>query len=446
MCRKVLSCKCELDKQMYEELYILRIRMSENLALVTPHLRFLRLCGKMRNVLIYRCGCETMEAQRNFYRDTWVEVDLDCISENVAAVKNHLPKEVGIIAVVKANAYGHGDVQVANAALAAGAVYLAVAFLDEAIVLRKKGITAPILVLGASRPEDVQIAAGLQITLTVFQKEWLVEAQKHLAEDDHLLLHIKVDSGMGRIGVRSCEELTAIEQIISQDKRFVLEGIFTHFATADELDTTYFRQQLAFFEKIMTSLSKRPKYIHSSNSAAAIRFKEAYFNTVRLGIAMYGLAPSQEMEKEIPFSLQEAFSLKSRLVHIKKLHKGEKVSYGATYESKGEEWIGTVPIGYADGWIRKLSGQEVLVGGVRVPIVGRICMDQCMIRLPEYYPIGTEVTLIGVQENQFISINEIAAKLETINYEVPCIIASRVPRIYKRHEKIVDIHNNLLDN
>lgn len=385
-----------------------------------------------------------MEEQGTFYRDTWVEVDLDCISENVAAVKKHLPKEVNLIAVVKANAYGHGDIQVAKAALEAGASYLAVAFMDEAIALRKKGITAPILVLGASRPEDVRYAAALHITLTVFQKEWLEKAGKHLPEDASLLLHIKVDSGMGRIGIRSSEELTAIERMILEDQRFVFEGIFTHFATADELDTTYFRQQLAFFENMISVLTERPKYIHTSNSAATIRFKEAYFNTVRLGIAMYGLTPSQEMAKEIPFSLHEAFSLKTRLVNVKKLQKGEKVSYGATYESKGEEWIGTLPIGYADGWIRRLSGQEVLVGGIRAPIVGRICMDQCMIRLPEYYPVGTEVTLIGGEENQFISVNEIAAKLETINYEIPCIITSRVPRIYKRNGNNIEIKNYLL--
>ncbi|GHI01338.1 alanine racemase [Neobacillus kokaensis] len=387
-----------------------------------------------------------MEAQGTFYRDTWVEVNLDSISENLAAVKKHLPNEVNVIAVVKANAYGHGDVQVAAAALEAGAVYLAVAFLDEAMALRNKGITAPILVLGASRPEDAQTAARLGITLTVFQREWLQQAQAHLAMEDRLFLHIKVDSGMGRIGVRSNVELTAIERILLQDERFVFEGVFTHFATADELDTTYFQQQLTFFENMIATLSDRPKYIHTSNSAAAIRFKEANFNTVRLGIAMYGLTPSLEMEKEIPFRLQEAFSLMTRIVNVKKLNKGDKVSYGATYESKGEEWIGTLPIGYADGWIRKLSGQEVLVSGIRVPIVGRVCMDQCMVRLPEYYPVGTEVTLIGGQVNQFISVNEIAAKLETINYEIPCIIASRVPRVYKKNGKIVDIKNYLLDN
>jgi len=387
-----------------------------------------------------------MEERGYFYRDTWAEIDLDGIAENVISVKKHLPQEVDIIAVVKANAYGHGDVQVAETALAAGAVYLAVAFMDEAIALRHKGIKAPILVLGATRPEDIRIAARFSITLTVFQKEWLEEAQDHLLTDERVSLHIKVDTGMGRLGVRSSEELMVVEQMILGDERFQLEGIYTHFATADALDNTYFQQQLVLFETIISVLTIRPRYVHSSNSAAAIRFPKAYFNAVRLGITMYGLTPSIEMEKEIPFPLKEAFSLNSRLVHVKKLQKGDKVSYGATYESDQEEWIGTIPIGYADGWIRKLQGQEVLVDGKRSPIVGRICMDQCMVRLPSYMPIGTQVTLIGRQEDQFISVNEIAAKLDTINYEVPCIIANRVPQLYKKGGKIVDIKNYLLNN
>ena len=387
-----------------------------------------------------------MEEQIYFYRDTWAEIDLDCIAENVSSVKKHLPGQVEIIAVVKANAYGHGDVQVAKTALSAGASFLAVALMDEAVALRRKGIDAPILVLGATRPENVQVAAKYDIALTVFQKEWLQEAQKHLSVGDKVSLHIKVDTGMGRIGVRSREELSTVEQLILEDKRFHFEGIFTHFATADDLDNRYFQQQLAFFEDLLKVLTKRPKYIHSSNSAAAIRFPNAYFNAVRLGIAMYGLTPSLQMEKEIPFPLKEAFSLQTKLVHVKQVKKGDKISYGATYESKEDEWIGTIPIGYADGWIRRLQGQEVLVDGKRSPIVGRICMDQCMVRLPANMPVGTTVTLIGRQSQQFISINEIAAKLETINYEVPCIITNRVPRLYKKNGKIVDIKNGLLNN
>jgi alanine racemase len=386
-----------------------------------------------------------MDEQSFFYRDAWAEVDLDCILSNVASVKKLLPQDVDIIAVVKANAYGHGDIQVAKTALEAGAAYLAVAFMDEAIALRNKGINAPILVLGATRAEDVRVAVSYGITITVFQQEWLQKAKEHLKADDKVSVHLKLDTGMGRLGIRSKEELTEIEQLIREDKRFYLEGIFTHFATADELDQTYFQTQLEMFQEMISVLKERPRYVHSSNSAAAIRFPSAYFNAVRLGIAMYGLTPSSEMESEIPFALKEAFSFKARLVHVKQLQKGDKVSYGATYVAKGGEWIGTIPIGYADGWIRKLQGQEVLVSGIRSPIVGRICMDQCMVLLPNYVPVGTTVTLIGQQSGQFLSINEIAEKLDTINYEVPCMISHRVPRLYKKDGQITVLKNYLLE-
>jgi alanine racemase len=385
-----------------------------------------------------------MTEQGFFYRDTWAEIDLDCIHANVASVKKLLPPKVDIIAVVKANAYGHGDLKVAETALTAGASYLAVAFMDEAIALRNKGIEAPILVLGATRPEDVELAVNLNITVTLFQLDWVKAAQPYLPKDKVLSVHIKLDTGMGRIGIRTKEELAAVVEMISNDDRMNIEGIFTHFATADEVDLTYFEKQMQLFYDLLSVLKERPKYVHCSNSAAALRFSKANFNAVRLGIAMYGLTPSPEIEPELPIPLNEAFSLRSRLVHVKKLDKGEKLSYGATYETVGEEWIGTIPIGYADGWIRRLQGQEVLVEGKRVPIVGRICMDQCMVRLPHEVPVGTTVTLIGKQSNEFISVNEIAQKLDTINYEIPCIISTRVPRLYRQGGKIVVLKNYLL--
>jgi alanine racemase len=385
-----------------------------------------------------------MEEHGFFYRDTWAEVNLDAISANIHSIKHMLPENVHFIAVVKANAYGHGAVQVAQTALKAGATYLAVAFLDEALALRDKGINAPILVLGASRPRDVKVAVQHQITLTAFQYEWFLEAKDFLEKDQQIQVHVKVDTGMGRIGIRDSEEVKAVEGFVKSDKRFILEGVFTHFATADELDESYLHCQHEKFVKLLEAFEHPPKLIHCSNSAAALRFPFALANGVRVGIAMYGLTPSKEMEPLVPFSLHEAFSLHSRLVQVKKVQKGEKVSYGATYEANEEEWIGTLPIGYADGWIRRLQGQEVLVDGKRAKIVGRICMDQCMIKLPYEVPIGTKVTLIGNQMNEFISSNEIAEKLETINYEIPCIISNRVPRLYLRSGKMVDLQNALL--
>ncbi|MBM4765387.1 alanine racemase [Bacillus sp. B15-48] len=385
-----------------------------------------------------------MNEQNPFFRDTWVEVNLDHIAANVSAVKGRLPKNVAIIAVVKANAYGHGDLRVAEAALQAGASMLAVAFLDEALSLRRKGISAPLLVLGASRPEDVNLAAREEIILTVFQFDWLIRAKAVLEEGMNLSVHVKVDTGMGRIGVRTTEELMRIEEIIHTDSRIQFAGIYTHFATADELGDHYFRKQLHDFENMISSLSSRPPCVHGSNSAAAIRYEEAQFDAVRLGIVMYGLSPSQEIKPHLPFPLKEAFSLHSRLSYVKVVKKGEKISYGGTYTAPEDEWIGTIPIGYADGWIRKLRGQEVLVNGVRCPIVGRICMDQSMVRLPNEMKPGTKVTLIGNQQNNLITVDEIADKLETINYEIPCQISSRVPRVYIKAGQNIATMNAIL--
>lgn len=380
---------------------------------------------------------------QNFYRDTWAEINLDAIFENTANMKKHLDPEVTLFAVVKANAYGHGDVEVAKTAIRAGAEYLAVAFLDEALALRKKGITAPILVLGASRPEDAQIAAREAITLTVFQAGWLEAAQPFL-EETVLNIHVKCDSGMGRIGIRKQEEMNEIERFLQKTNCIVVEGIFTHFATADQLDTDYFTKQLARFEEMLTWLKEKPKYVHAANSAALLRFPSAIFNSVRMGISLYGLSPSVEMKNILPFELKPAFSLKTKLVHVKNISKGQSVSYGATYTAEEDTWIGTLPIGYADGWIRMLQGQEVLLEGERFPLVGRICMDQCMVKLSQEFPLGTEVTLIGKNGTECITVDDIAEKLNTINYEVTCMISSRVPRMYLKEGQITGVVNRLI--
>ncbi len=396
-------------------------------------------------VIINKEGCLFVEKLRkhhgDFHRDAWAEINLDNISYNMKEIMKLLHEDTKIFAVIKANAYGHGDIEVAKTVLEAGASYLVVAFLDEALILRKHGITAPILVLGACRSEDASIAAENDITLTVFQTEWLKQAVKGL--NSRLTIHLELDTGMGRLGIRNKETLVELETIAKNDPHLYLEGVYTHFSTADELDQTYFMKQVSRFQEILTWLHEKPKFLHSGNSAATLRFPETHLNAVRTGISMYGLTPSQEISPILPFPLKPAFSLHTKLVHVKKIQKGEKISYGATYETKEDEWIGTLPIGYADGWIRRLQGQEVLVCGKRAPIVGRICMDQCMIKLPSYIPIGTEVTLIGRQGNEYISVDEIANKLETINYEITCMIAGRVPRVYKRKGETVHVLNPL---
>ncbi|KGX87834.1 alanine racemase [Pontibacillus marinus] len=379
-----------------------------------------------------------------FYRDSWVEIRLDAIKENMKQLQKTLDDKTGIYAVVKANAYGHGDVQVAQAALESGAYGLAVSLLDEALILREAGVEAPILVMGWVRPEDAPVAVKYNITLTAFQTEW-VESVKNQSYEGALSLHLKWDSGMGRIGVRTKEELH--ELLLScQDEKIQIDGIFTHFATADELDLSYFHKQQERFEILLEEFNRHwneDVEIHTGNSAASMRFPEKMHHVVRFGISMYGLYPSTDVKALEPIPLQPAFSLHSKLIHVKKLPKGESISYGATYTTSSEEWIGTVPLGYADGWIRKLQGMEVLVEGKRMPIVGRICMDQFMVRLDQPYPVGTKVTLIGKQMDQEITIDEIADYLDTINYEIPCMISYRVPRIYVKDKNIIEVDNSL---
>ncbi|MFC7063684.1 alanine racemase [Halobacillus seohaensis] len=379
----------------------------------------------------------------SFYRDTWAEINLSNIDFNIKELRKRLSDKTGIYAVVKANGYGHGDIQVAQQALESGVDRLAVALLDEAIKLRKSGISAPILVMGWVRPEDAPVAAYYDIAITVFQKEWLQQVNtKELLNP--LRLHMKWDTGMGRIGIRSTEEMDEVLREVEKDVNFRLDAIFTHFATADEEDTGYFMDQVRRLEDFLSHLKQVWPYevdVHSGNSAASMRFPELMKKFVRYGISMYGLYPSPDVKKEEPIKLKPAFSLFSRLIHVKKVEAGEYLSYGATYQTTTDEWIGTVPLGYADGWIRRLQGLEVLVDGKRQPIVGRICMDQFMIRLDQEYSLGSKVTLIGKQGDEEVHADDLASQLETINYEIPCMISYRVPRIYLKEGRIVEAKN-----
>lgn len=368
------------------------------------------------------------------FRPTKANIDLDAIKHNVSHLKMHIQPHVRIIAVVKANAYGHGDIEVAKAALEAGASMLAVATPDEALHIRKHFPTTELLVLGHSPTTFVTDAAKENIYLTVFSKEWVEEAKKY-STDKPLNLHIKVDTGMNRIGIKTIEELQSLYETIEATENFSVDGIFTHFATADEKDESHFQKQVNRFEKFLQILPKKPRLVHAANTATSlIKDARLQFDAVRFGISMYGLAPSEFVKSKLPFPLKSAFTLETELVAIKRINQGESVGYGASFTTDKPIYIGTLPIGYADGLLRSLSGQDVLIDGKRVPIVGRICMDQCMIALPTEYNIGENVVLIGKQKNEEITIDEWAAKLETINYEIPCIISSRVPRIYYKNE------------
>ncbi|MFB1051760.1 alanine racemase [Paraliobacillus sp. JSM ZJ581] len=364
------------------------------------------------------------------YRPAWIEVDLDAINYNINQLKRHLPTNTEIFAVVKANGYGHGDVEIAKAALEAGASMLAVALLEEAIHLRKSGILAPILVLGWVDPVYAPVAVKHDITLTFFQKSWL-EKVKQSSFIGKLSLHLKLDTGMGRLGVTTKTELETLLALCN-DPRLQLKGAFTHFSTADEKDLTYYdRQQLnwADFQQTLQAY-KSDLTLHMGNSAASMRFPKEMNHAVRFGISMYGLYPSSIIKKEKPIDLLPAMSLHTKLIHVKQVPAGRSISYGATYTTDKPEWIGTIPLGYADGIDRRLTGMDVLIKGRKLPIVGKICMDQCMIKLDQSYAIGTQVTLIGKQFDEEITMDEIAERLETINYEIACMLSDRIPRIY----------------
>ena len=381
-----------------------------------------------------------------YYRGTWAEVDLGAIEQNIKSYQRYVSDDVAVMAVVKANGYGHGAVAVAEKALKAGVEYLAVAILDEAIALREAGIEAPILVLGWVPPIYAKIAATNNITLTVFQEKWLEEAS--IVLDDMLLnIHLKIDTGMGRLGIKNEKEAKHLIDSLALSPSFQIEGVYTHFATADEPENSFMEDQIERFETMVSYLKQyglQPRWIHLGNSAGAIRSPKRVGNLIRLGIAMYGLSPSQEMKSIQPFELKPSFCLYSQLVHVKEMKEGEPISYGSTYRSSEGEWIGTIPIGYADGWIRKLSEAYVLVNGERAPIVGRICMDQLMVRLPSKVEVGTKVTLIGKEGSEEITIDDIAERLDTINYEIPCMIGPRVPRLFHENGEKKGVMNTIL--
>lgn len=385
-----------------------------------------------------------------FCRDTWVEVDLDAIRSNVQTFRRHLPNQTGIMAVVKADGYGHGSVRVGQEALNSGADSLAVAMLDEAIVLREAGIKAPILVLGYTPPESVGEASRLGIELTAYSADWIEEANHILQPSGNapVGIHIKTDTGMGRLGVRDEAELLQVVTAIEGSSNLEWTGIFTHFACADEPDTTHVRRQHERFQSFVQSLrakgKKLPK-IHCCNTAAAIAFPEWGYDTIRLGIGLYGLYPSPYMKERADLPLVPALSLKTRIAHVKTAAEPFTVSYGATYTTQPGEQVATIPIGYADGFSRLLSNRgAVLHQGNRAAIVGRICMDQAMVRIVQgTAQVGDEVVLYGKQGDEEISLDEVAALIGTINYEVPCMLNYRIPRVYYQGGKAVGLFHPL---
>jgi len=390
------------------------------------------------------------------YRPTLAEINLDHLRANYNAFREALPDHMKLLACVKANAYGHGAVEVARELQQLGAAYLSVAFLDEALELRQGGISGPILVLGYTPPEAVEIAYEYDVTITLFSSE-VLQAIKALPvkPEKPLKVHIKIDSGMGRLGLLPGEDaISFIEEAFSL-RQVVVEGMFTHFARADEENKDYTLGQYRRFRGVADALRDKGFHIpiiHTGNSAAAIDTPELSYNMVRVGIGLYGLYPSDEVNRKT-VSLRPVMTLKTKLVYVKNLPPHSGISYGTKYVTEQEERIGTLPIGYADGFSRMLSGKaEVLIRGRRVPVVGNICMDQCMVSLKsfaeeaEQIKAGEEVVLIGQQSGEYITADELAAKLGTIHYEVVCMIAHRVPRLYIRDDIPVKTVNALWNN
>lgn len=367
-------------------------------------------------------------------RPTYAKIDISAIKHNVRSLKKNICENTKFCAVVKADGYGHGSVMVSKAAIEAGADWLAVAIPEEGAVLREEGITAPILVLGPANLWQWQKAAEMDLSMVVASKNCInsaVTVSRELKKT--MRLHLKVDTGMNRVGLKYTDELKEILDVIDQEDGLVLEGLMTHFAAADEADKTYTMMQSKRFADFIDIIKQRgySPMIHASNSGATLDCEDLAFDMVRVGIAMYGCYPSTEVNRHV--KLRPAMSLHTQISHIKMIHEGDMVSYGCTFTAVNDMRIATLPIGYADGFNRMLSNKgEVLIHGQRARVIGRVCMDQTLVDISDIpeASLHDDVVCIGKQGIDEISAEEYAAHCNTINYEVLCALSPRVPRLY----------------
>ena len=381
---------------------------------------------------------------------TWAEVDLDAIAHNIREIRKITNKDAQIMAVVKADAYGHGFLEVTRTLLENGADRLAVATLREGEQLRSRGVRVPILVLGALMEDDIEDYINFNITPNVFSYETAL-AISYIAEKKEIVtkIHIKLDTGMTRIGFLTGEDNSRVVDEILRISRLPyieIEGIFSHFSTSDEYDDSYTRLQFGRFMDVTEQLEKAGLHIpirHICNSAGIMMFPEMHLDMVRPGVILYGMYPSDEVDKS-RLDLRPAMTLKARITLVKEVEKGRGVSYGKEYITDRVTKIATVPIGYADGYLRALAAEgKMMVHGQKVPIIGRICMDQCMIDVTNVNNIerGDEVVLFS---DTGITVDDLAKWLRTINYEVTCVIGKRIPRIYKKNGEAVKVLNYLM--
>ena len=367
------------------------------------------------------------------YRSTWSEIDLNAIRDNFLKIKSMLDKDTSIMAAVKANAYGHGIIAVSDLLVRSGADYLGVATTDEALHLRKNSFKVPILILGSILPGEIDVVIKNSITQTVGDLQLARALNDHAARlGKKARVHIKVDTGMGRIGIWHEQALSFVKRL-SGFKSLLLEGIFTHFPDADD-DKEITCRQIEDFNRLLHGIEALGiviKYKHMANSAATLAYKDSHMNLVRPGLMIYGLYPNKTFSKKI--KLMPALSLKSRVVFIKDVPPGRSISYGGTYKTTGHTRLATIPIGYGDGYSRGLSNiGSVLVRGRRAPIRGIICMDQTVIDVGHIpgVRVGDEVVIIGSQQREHIDVEEIARLCHTIPYEVACWFNNRVQKKY----------------
>lgn len=373
----------------------------------------------------------------------WAEIDLNAIAHNVRQLRHITDSKARLLVAVKANGYGHGAVQVARTALQNGADLLGVARVDEAVALRQAGIQAPILVMGYTSAQKTQLLVDHQLMPALYNLENAEKMSAALtAQERTMACHIKVDSGMGRLGI-PCDALkldgstSAVKEImaVAQLPGLELSGLFTHFATADAVDKGFARLQFSRFQQLLADLQAAGLHIplrHAANSGAIIDMPETHLDMVRAGISVYGLFPSPEVDQS-RIDLSPALTLKAKIIHLKQVPAGTKISYGGTWEASKTTTIATIPVGYGDGYSRLLSNRgQMIVRGKRAPIVGRVCMDLTMLDVGHIdgVTMEDEVVLIGRQGEEEISADEIANRLGTINYEVVTSLMARVDRVY----------------
>ncbi len=376
----------------------------------------------------------------SFYRDTFLEINLNAVRNNLGHLLSLFPAGMRVMAVVKADSYGHGAVMIARELFDLGIRHFAVATLDEAIELRNNGLReAEILIFGVVDPENLLLCQLHGLTVSVNSLAWLKKA----CERNHygpLACHLKVDSGMGRLGVTSSEEVQEAVRILQNDSHFLLRGIYSHLATAEEADEAFYLAQVRRFASMIAGVDLNGLCVHLANSAGSLKTPPPFVNMVRVGLFLNGHSPFPG--PGLPFPIQPSLSLYSRFSQIKEVPAGTPIGYNRTYTTAKPAIIGTLPVGYADGYDRRLKGGRVWVDGSFHDIVGRVCMDMTMVELDHPVPEGTLAELIGPH----IPLEEYCGWVGTNNYHATCAFSDRLPRVYVRDGNIVQTVNKRIHN